>query len=399
MILNKLLPFIFCVTVQFTSFAQSWQSLTDIPLDFVFPVVVELRGDIHVMGGGTNGIATDLHVRYSPATNTWDTLAPVPYRAQQPAGAVVGGKIHYCGGGFPTSGQRLNLHYFYDVDSNAWYPADTLPVAVAIHKCVELDGKLFVLSGQPDKTLCESYDPATDSWTQKNPLPDMNFWYGVIVSAAGSIYRFGGGGYISPTSSAHVYDKVNDSWTSLPSLPMALHGAAGANVGDSLIWILGGYNNGSDQDKVWIYNINSQTYSLTDSLPVPRSYLSSVNAGGCIYSVGGNNNGVPQVGVSLLQNCTPNFPAGVYPTKYDPAKPYSIVSTPSFFQLQFNVASGIKSVAVRLIDLSGKTILSNAPVNGSHSVVINSNDLAAGMYLVLISSGINSCVEQWIVAR
>ena len=75
--------------------AQSWQSLPDIPLDFVFPVVVELRGDIHIVGGGTNGIATDLHVRYSPVSNSWDTLAPVPYRAQQPAGAVVAGKIHY----------------------------------------------------------------------------------------------------------------------------------------------------------------------------------------------------------------------------------------------------------------------------------------------------------------
>lgn len=396
---NKLLPIIFFLSVHISSFVQSWQSLPDVPLDFVFPLVVELRGDIHVMGGGTNGIATDLHVRYSPATNTWDTLAPVPYRAQQPAGAVVAGKIHYCGGGFPTSGQRLNFHYYYDVDSNAWYPADTLPVAVAIHKCVELDGKLFVLSGQPDKTLCESYDPATDSWTQKNPLPDMNFWYGVIVSAAGSIYRFGGGGYISPTAAAHVYDKVNDSWTSIPSLPMALHGAAGANVGDSLIWILGGYNNGNDQDKVWIYNINSQTYSLTDSLPVARSYLSSVNAGGCIYSVGGNNNGVPQVGVSLLQNCTPNFPAVVNPILIDNTKPYSILATSSYFQLRLNVASGIQYAAVRLIDMTGKTVLSNAPVNGDHPFVINGNGLSTGMYLVLISSGSNSWVEQWMVAR
>ena len=99
--------------------------------------------------------ATDLHVRYTPSTDTWDTLSSVPYRAQQPAGAVVNEKSILRGwisDIWPTS----HSHFFYDADSNAWYPAAvTLPVAVAIHKCVELDGKLYVLSGQPDKTLCE----------------------------------------------------------------------------------------------------------------------------------------------------------------------------------------------------------------------------------------------------
>ncbi|MEO8088102.1 MAG: hypothetical protein ABI763_14865 [Bacteroidota bacterium] len=396
----KKIYFLFLISlVQLTSNAQSWQSMTDVPLDFVFPVVVELRGNIHVLGGGTNGVATDLHVRYSPATNSWDTLAPVPYRAQQPAGAVVGGKIHYCGGGFPTSGQRLNLHYYYDVDSNAWFPADTLPVAVAIHKCVELDGKLFVLSGQPDKTLCESYDPATDSWTQKNPLPDMNFWYGVIVSANNTIYRFGGGGYAAPTAAAHVYNMLNDNWTAIPSLPMALHGAAGANVGDSLIWILGGYSNGNDRDEVWIYNINAQTYTATDSLPLARSYLSSVNVGGCIYSVGGNNNGASWVGVSLLQNCTPNFPAHIESTDNGNQKPYSLFSNGDSFSLQFTKETRSLPVAIKIVDMNGKSIISRVNDKGDGKISISNETLSSEMYLVLISIGNNSYVEQWMVTR
>ena len=376
--------------------AQAWQHMADIPLDFVFPVVVELRGNIHVLGGGSAGVATDLHVRYSPSTNAWDTLASVPYRAQQPAGAVVGGKIHYCGGGFPTSGQRLNYHYYYDVDSNAWYTADTLPVAVAIHKCAELDGKLYVLSGQPDKTLCEYYDPATDSWTLRNPLPDMNFWYGVIVSANQTIYRFGGGGFAAPTSAAHVYDKVNDSWTSLPPLPMPLHGSAGANVGDSLIWILGGYSGGNDLDKVWIYNINAQTYTASDSLPIARSYHSSVNAGGCIYSVGGNNNGAPQVGVELLQNCSPNFPATV--DAAGKTKPYSLSVSGSQFQLTLNEAMGVQKSAARVIDMHGRDVLANR-FSGDGRLTFDGSVLSAGMYLVLISVNGNSFTEQWLVRK
>jgi N-acetylneuraminic acid mutarotase len=380
-----------------TSRAQVWQTMPDIPQDFVFPVVAALRGSIHIMGGGNNGLATDLHVRFSPATNTWDTLAPVPYRAQQPAGAVVDGKIHYCGGGFPTSGQPLNLHFYYDVDSDAWFAADTLPVAVAIHKCAELDGKLYVLSGQPDKTLCESYDPVTDSWTQLNPLPDMNFWYGVIVSANSTLYRFGGGGYAAPTAAAHVYDKVNDSWTPLPSLPVPLHGAAGTNDGDSVIWILGGYSSGNDRKEVWKYDINAQTYTLTDSLPVERSYLSSVTAGGCVYSVGGNNNGFPQVGVSMLQNCTPNFPASI-DDREDQQKPYFFLSSNSFMKVQLNDAS-LKQAAVRLVDMQGKTVWEQVIQGQGGSVLLHNENFAPGMYLALIAIGNSSYVEQWMVTK
>jgi len=366
----------------------------DIPLSFVFPVVVELNGNIHVMGGGTNGVATDLHVRYTPSTDSWDTLLSVPYRAQQPAGAVVNGKIHYCGGGFPTSGQRLDLHFFYDPDSNAWFPAANLPVAVAIHKCVELDGKLYVFSGQPDKTLCESYDPVSDSWTQLNALPDMNFWYGIIVNAGNNIYRFGGGGYTAPTSAAHQYDKVNDTWTSIPSLPMPLHGSAGACVGDSLIWILGGYSAGLDQDKVWIYNINDQTYTITDSLPLERSYLSSVNAGGCVYSVGGNNNGAPQVQVQLLQNCSPNFPAAVTENRKDKEKPYSAIVTPSKFELQ----SDHGAIAARLVDMLGKTIQELTAGQGE-KISFDAAGIHQGKYLVMIVSGEELFVEKWFVSK
>jgi len=377
--------------------AQSWQSMTDIPLSLAFPVVVELRGDIHMIGGGSSAGTSNLHLRYAPATNSWDTLAPVPYLAQQPAGAVVDGKIHFCGGGYPTTGQRLDLHYYYDVDSDAWFQAANMPGAVAIHKCASLDGKLYVMSGQPDKSLCETYDPVTDTWTQKNPLPDMDFWYGVIVSANNSIYRFGGGGYTAPATAANVYDKVNDTWINIPRLPVALHGAAGTNIGDSLIWIMGGYN-GGDLDEVWIYDINAQTYTLTDSLPIPRSYHSAVNIGGCVYSAGGNHNGAPQVEVSLLQNCSPNFTA-VQETKSGDTKPYLFSGTFSHLQVQLTEGSKSKPSAVKIVDMHGRTVVSLPFGKPDGSFSFNGSDLSAGMYLVLIAVGDNSYVEQWMVTR
>jgi N-acetylneuraminic acid mutarotase len=379
------------------SFSQSWTNKADVPVDLAFPVVVELNGNIHVIGGGGPSGATDIHLRYTPATDTWDTLAPVPYLSQQPAGAVVNGKIHYCGGGYPTSGQRLDLHYYYDPDSNAWYQAASLPVAVAIHKCVELEGKLYVLSGQPDKALCESYDPITDSWTQLNPLPDQDFWYGVIVNANNSIYRFGGGAYFSPSDQAQQYDVLNDSWINLNSLPMQLHGSAGAGVGDSLIWIIGGYSGGNDLKEVWIYNINDQTYTLTDSLPLERSYHAAVNAGGCIYSVGGNHNGAPQVGTELLQNCTPNI-TSVLKTKNREVKPYSIVTSHSDFYLSLNSIAIQKSPVVKLIDMQGRILLTKS-IGGDGRINFGSDEVEQGKYIVEIVIDQKRFLEEWMVSK
>jgi N-acetylneuraminic acid mutarotase len=387
---------VFCL-LSILSNSQNWTPKSDLPIELAFPVVVELNGYIHVIGGGEPAGATDIHIRYNPATDTWDSLAFLPYIAQQPAGAVVNGKIHFCGGGYPTSGQRLDLHYYYDPDSNAWYPAATLPVAVAIHKCVELDGKLFVLSGQPDKTLCESYDPVSDSWTQLNALPDMNFWYGVIVNANNTIYRFGGGGYSAPVTSAHKYDKVNDTWIPVPSLPVPLHGAAGANVGDSLIWIIGGYNNG-DMNKVWVYNINNQSYTLTDSIPLERSYHSAVNAGGCIYSVGGNNNGAPHVSLEMLQNCSPNFPAAVSENKTAASKPYTIITSPSDFHLQLKQNFPARLAAVKLVDMQGRMVITRA-IGNDRSISLSSDEVLPGKYIVLVAVDNASFVEQWTVMK
>ena len=84
--------------------------MADVPADLAFPVVVELQGNIHVLGGGGGSGASDLHLRYLPVTDTWDTLASVPYLAQQPCGAVLNGKIHFCAGGYPNTGTPLDEH-------------------------------------------------------------------------------------------------------------------------------------------------------------------------------------------------------------------------------------------------------------------------------------------------
>ena len=388
--------FILTAVINFSLSAQSWQTLHDVPLSLAFPVVVELNGNIHVIGGGGPSGATNIHLRYSSSTNLWDTLPPVPYLAQQPAGAVVNGRIHFCGGGFPNSGTPLSQHYYYDPDSAQWYQAASMPVATVIHKAVSLDNRMYVLSGQPNRTLCEYYDPATNSWTQRNPLPDMNFWYGAIAATANTIYRFGGGGYLNPQVLAHEYDKVNDTWIPLPNIPEAAHAIAGVALNDSVICIGGGYASGYPKSKVWIYNINTQAYSLSDSLPAARDYHAFVSDSGCVYSVGGDNPFVANMGVSFIRNCSPDIITSVSGSQLQSQKPYSVTITTESFQLQLNNAAS-KTSAIKLIDISGRTVLFRALNPGM--TTLESRQLISGMYFVVLVVDEQYYIEQWRVSR
>jgi N-acetylneuraminic acid mutarotase len=346
------------------SYAQNWQTKADVPVNLAFPVVVSLNGNIHVLAGGGPGGASKLHLRYKPSTNKWDTLAPVPFLAQQPAGAVVGGKIHYCGGGYPNSGTRLDKHFVYDPDSAKWFQETKLPVAIAIHKAVEYDNKLYVMSGQPDKALFEYYDPNSQSWVQKSALPDQNFWYGAITSNSKGIFRFGGGGFGAPTAAAHSYNKTSDQWVSIPSLPVALHAASAVALNDSLIFITGGYSAGTTYDKSYIYHIRKQLYYPTNVMPFGTNYHSLVLVDDCIYSVGGDNSSVTGAETSHIMLCNPQYKWAVGIKESKPDKIYTISQSSGKLKLEFKPGTKTNDIILELTDLKGRKLSINNEING-----------------------------------
>lgn len=294
---RALLTFIVYILTVTTANSQDWIKLRDIPVGLSFPVVVELNKEIHVIGGGATGGATDIHLRYKPTTDTWDTLAPVPYKAQQPSGAVLNGKIHYFGGGYPNSGKPLTSHYVYDPTSDTWTQAAALPIARVIMRAAVLNGKLYALSGQPDKARMDEYDPQTNTWTKKNDLPDNNFWYSAIVVVRNEIYRFGGGGFRTPMNDIHKYTFATDSWEYIGILPFPLHAPAATVLG-GLVYITGGYYEKNLTDAT-AYNPVNQSFSAVPILPVARSYHEMVTIDSCVYSVGGNDS----LSTSLIKYC------------------------------------------------------------------------------------------------
>jgi N-acetylneuraminic acid mutarotase len=80
-------------------------------------------------------------------------------------------------------------------------------------------------------------------------------------------------------------------WTNLQSLPLATEGMSVANVGDKIIAALG-YGSSEDQRKTYIYNIETDSWSMGADAPGASSEGAGVAHGGLFYNVGGRGAGL-----------------------------------------------------------------------------------------------------------
>ncbi len=374
--ISPLLP-ICCLLFSSALFAQKWDTLAPIPESFTFPVVAEVGGKIHIMGGGGVGGATNHHFAYDPATDSWAIRAPVPYLAQQPAGAAADGKIHYFGGGYPTSGQPKADHHIYDPVTNSWTEAADLTAPRAIHYGVALNDVVYSLAGQGMANLCQTYDPVANAWTTKNNLPDNGFWYGAHVAAEGHIYRFCGGGYTAPNKLAHRYDLETDSWASLPMFPAATHALRGAAIGNK-IYLAGGYHDFIERDEVFIFDTDTESYTTGIPLPLGRNYHNMVSLDSCIYVVGGNHAIDETVKFQLLRFCP------FATSKTVDKAPLPLVARFASGIVSLQIPDEIQGEAqLSIFDMAGKQVFFEILSSGTEGLhEINVGELRPSMYVL-----------------
>ena len=187
--------------------------------------VAVVNGKIYAIGGRAENGVININEEYDPATDTWTYKKPMPTPRERFGIAVYQNKI-YCIGGCRDGG-------YFSNDS---------------------------ITG-----VNEVYDPATDTWETKEPIPTPRRGLGANV-VNGKIYLIGG--YIPHSSSLtgfsvlslnEVYDPATDSWTMKAKEPTAASSSVSAVV-DSKIYVLG---EGLNQ----IYDANTDTWSLGTSPP------------------------------------------------------------------------------------------------------------------------------------
>jgi N-acetylneuraminic acid mutarotase len=139
----------------------------------------------------------------------------------------------------------------------------------------------------------EAYNPATDTWTLKMPMPTSRDGFGVAVYQ-NKIYCIGGRSASATGSQAtnanEVYDTETDSWQTKTSMPTARYGIE-ANVVDGKFYLIGGYESFSIPNKsakVEVYDPVTDTWTTGSPLPTAVGEYASAVVDGKVYVISGS---------------------------------------------------------------------------------------------------------------
>jgi N-acetylneuraminic acid mutarotase len=167
-----------------------------------------------------------------------------------------------------------------------------------------VNGKLYTFGGYTAVNVfgvnesVDVYDPATNQWTDLGKAPIAETHAGVAVDDAhGWIYFVGGlkGLYNGiATTDVWKYDTNSNSWSQLPSLPVAM-AAGGAALVNNQLHYFGGIKADSryiDYGDHYILNLNdlaggTARWTTAASMPTPRDHFATETVGGKIYILGG----------------------------------------------------------------------------------------------------------------
>ena len=228
----------------------------------------------------------------------WEMRAPVPQPRTEVSAAVLDGKI-YLIGGFAKEGVTARVER-YDPTTDRWTGRAAMPAALHHAGAAALNGKLYVVGGlagaqawRPSRGLWE-YDPQTDRWTAKREMPTARGALGVGVWE-GKIYAVGGLGATRPfellgnTGANEVYDPATDQWEKRAPLPTPRDHLAVAVV-NGKIHAIGGRFNSDDSENLplqHVYDPSTGRWSEAAPLPKPRSGIAAAVLKGKIHLFGG----------------------------------------------------------------------------------------------------------------
>jgi hypothetical protein len=167
-----------------------------------------------------------------------------------------------------------------------------MPSARTEVAAVELGGKIYVIGGyEKGGNLIEEYDPGTDRWRGRAPLPKPLHHTGAAV-VSGKIYVIGG--YVSGTGSVdsvYEYDAVADRWNAKTPMPTA-RGALAVGVIGGKIYAIGGVgNNGKNANANEEYDPAEDRWTKRAPMLTPRDHLAAGVVNGKLYAIGGRING------------------------------------------------------------------------------------------------------------
>ena len=237
---------------------------------------------------------------YDPSTNLWTSKAPMPTPRSGVRVGVVDGILYAVGGtGSATVGPSLTLDTMdaYDPVRNTWTAKAPMPTRRYGYAVGVAKGILFVVGGSTgtETGLVEAYDPITNRWTVKAPMPSPRVWPGVGV-VNGILYVVGGvccgcceAGYGTShiLDTVEAYDPTTNMWTAKAPMPTQRYGFA-VGVANQVLYVVGGFRVGTTPvNVVEAYDPMRNAWTTKAPLPGTRSPAGLGEVKGILYAVGG----------------------------------------------------------------------------------------------------------------
>jgi len=207
--------------------------------------VAALGNKIYVFGGNDSTSKAEV---YDVDADSWEELAPMPSpRMHINYSAAVCNDNIYLIGGLENKGGRYydydsNKNEMYDPISNTWTEKAPLPSPRQSTAVVTFDNKIYVISGKikyDDRNDVFVYDPEKDVWQTKTSMPETRFISGAAVVKDKIVVITGVDGRRYRESKVFVYEPLKDQWHDLGEAPRKFMLAGVTSVGDKF-YILGG---------------------------------------------------------------------------------------------------------------------------------------------------------------
>lgn len=280
----------------------TWRTAVPMPTKRTEVAVAALDGKIYVVGGFEkprlgnvlNFAITPSVEMYDPATDRWTSKASMPVGLHHIGIGVAGGRL-YVIGGYRQSGlsvwNPVATVYAYDPTTDSWTERAPMPTVRGALSVTEHDGKLYAIGGYDRKAnnaQVEVYDSLHNVWRTAAPIPTPRDHL-AAATIDGQIYAIGGrldGDYSRNLSVTERYDPVNDRWTRVADLPTARSGITAAVI-EGKIYVMGGEGAAGTFNESEAYDPVRDIWQRMATMPTARHGLGSAVAQGRIYVISG----------------------------------------------------------------------------------------------------------------
>ncbi|HEX6406315.1 MAG TPA: kelch repeat-containing protein [Gemmatimonadales bacterium] len=245
--------------------------------------------------GDAGGFAI-AQLRYSDQMG-WVSRTSLPSARRSLAAATASGLL-YAIGGATAAGTALKTVQVYNPGTNTWTTKAPLPAARPFgNGATHISGTIYLPGGQDagnvlTRTLY-AYRISTNTWSAKANMPVFSGCGGSGV-IGGKLYVYSGctrtaTGPQTAAALLHRYNPATNTWTTLRGAP-SVHVQPAVTVVAGKLYVAGGNTGGSVvTNRVDVYNPATNSWSTAAALPTPRVAAAGGVIGGKLYVVGGRN--------------------------------------------------------------------------------------------------------------